>query len=185
MDRGYEEYLIIDPLDGTNNAVNGIPFYGVSIAIGKKTLGDVYFGYVYNIVSADEFYGFKGKGVYWNNKKVETPLETDMRVIYLGKHVKEIRDEVENFIKDELYAGRLRSLGAAALELALVSVGALEYYFQPAERLRIVDIAAGAFLVWENGGIVVNRRHESLKDLPIELGVRTSVFASLKRKILC
>jgi len=184
LDRGYKECLILDPLDGTNNAINGIPFYGVSIAIGSKTLGDVYFGYVYNVVSADEFYAFKGRGVYWNNQKVTRPLKTDMKVIYLGKHAREIRNELGEQVNDELYSGKLRSLGAAALELALVSVGALRYYFQPAERLRVVDIAAGAFLVWENGGIVVNRFCKSLKDLPISLDVRTSVFASLEGKML-
>jgi len=185
IDRGYGEVLILDPLDGTTNAIWGVPFYGVSIAIGKERLGDVYFGYVFNLVNSDEFYSYKGMGVYWNNVKITPKKGSEAYSLSLGKHFKESPDRIKEFVNNALYEGKLRALGAAALELSLVSVGVLKYYFQPSERLRVVDIAAGSFFVWENGGIVTNSKCESLKQLPISLDVRTSVFASLERGLLC
>jgi len=185
VNRGYDEVLILDPLDGTTNAIWGVPFYGISIAIGKNRLGDVYFGYVFNLVNSDEFYSYKGEGVYWNNVKVVPKKGSEMHSLSLGKHFNESSEKSKEFVINALNCGKLRALGAAALELALVSVGVLRYYFQPSERLRVVDIAAGALFVWENGGIVTNSKCESLKQLPISLDVRTSVFASLERGLLC
>ncbi|MCD6467816.1 MAG: sugar kinase, partial [Thermoplasmata archaeon] len=69
LDFGGEYTLIIDPIDGTRNAVRGIPFYATSIAVGKDTLNSVEYGIVMNIPTGDTYIAEKGEGVYLNNRR--------------------------------------------------------------------------------------------------------------------
>ena len=62
MDFGGIYTIILDPIDGTRNAVRGIPFYAVSVAIGKDRLKDTEYGVVINIPTGDTFFAEKGKG---------------------------------------------------------------------------------------------------------------------------
>ncbi|HKJ96837.1 MAG TPA: inositol monophosphatase family protein, partial [Thermoplasmataceae archaeon] len=70
VDRGYGENLIVDPVDGTYNAINGIPFYSVSIAIGKEDTDSVSRGFVMNLGNGDVFIAEKGKGAFLNGRKI-------------------------------------------------------------------------------------------------------------------
>jgi len=70
----------IDPLDGTRNFANGIPFFGVSIALAKDS--DLIVGVVYNPVTQSLFYAEKNKGAYLNDKKIfvsKEPLNSNSR----------------------------------------------------------------------------------------------------------
>ena len=53
IDNGGDYTLILDPIDGTRNAIHNIPFYAISLAIGKEKLGDVQYGLVRNIPTGD------------------------------------------------------------------------------------------------------------------------------------
>jgi len=70
LDFGGIYTIILDPIDGTRNAIRGIPFYAVSVAIGKDRLKDVEYGIVINIPTGDTFFAEKGKGSYLNNHRI-------------------------------------------------------------------------------------------------------------------
>ena len=89
IDNGAEYTFVLDPLDGTRNAYRGIPFYSVSIGVGKKTISDVEYGIVKNIPTGDVFTAEKGFGAFYNNKKIGVPEVPDKEILSsltLGKN---------------------------------------------------------------------------------------------------
>ncbi|GAG64669.1 unnamed protein product, partial [marine sediment metagenome] len=66
-----QNILIVDPVDGSNNAVRGIPYCSVSIAyaIGKN-LKDIKKAVVLDLVSKDIYWAVKGEGAYLNDKRI-------------------------------------------------------------------------------------------------------------------
>jgi len=177
IDRGGEATLVLDPIDGTHNAVRGIPFYGVSIAIGRDQLVGVEEGLVRDLVSGATYYAAKGRGATLNGRTIRVrPFDPEDSVasVYLGTNAHPDSNRVAS------RARRTRSLGSAALELCLVARGAMDmYYLNSAVRaaeLRIVDMAAGTLIVREAGGRVVDLQGRDL-DLPLDLEARTNLVA--------
>ncbi len=180
IDRGYERTIIVDPLDGSYNAENGIPFYAVSIAIGKKNLQDVEYGLVKNVPLNVDYWAIKGEGAYKNGEKLKVDGKKNLYVIYLGKKAHKQSFELAQKIR------RTRALGSAALEMCMVAEGIADmfiYKFKENGYLRIVDIAAAYLIVKEAGGVVVD---ETLKPLDMEiLGMeRKSVIAAANPELL-
>jgi len=176
---GDSDYLfIVDPIDGTRNASHGIPFYCVSIAIGKKRVEDVEYAVVRNIPTGDTFMAEKGKGAFLNGERiyVDSIISDPIFSLVLGNsgNEKTWRHVRENCI---------RSLGAAALEMCLVASGAIHAYFMGNETLRVTDFAAGALIVREAGGEVYNASGEIL-DVELNLKERSSVLAVSSSKVM-
>ena len=173
IDNGSDYTFVLDPLDGTRNAARGIPFYSVSLAIGKKTLSDVEYGIVKNIPTGDVFLAEKGHGAFFNKRRIgvpELPDKEPLSSLALGK----------NYDKTTIRLARknkVRSLGSASLEMCMVAIGALDYYVIGQEYLRIVDIAASTLILREACGVVTNIFGEEL-DMPFDLNVHTSVVAA-------
>ncbi len=163
MDRGYEETLIIDPVDGSYNAEHGIPFFSVSLAVTSGTLRDVRIGYIKNIPMNMDYWAIKGKGAFRNGEKLHVSPGTNLFVIYLGKNASHRAYGIAR------KARRVRDLGSASLEMVTVAEGIADvfyYSFKKYGALRIVDIAASYLIVKEAGGIVID---ESLNPLDMEL----------------
>src|SRR3989304_8201969 len=62
--------FVLDPIDGTFNAVNNIPFFCVPVAIGDSNLSDIRYGYVKNLINGDIYTAEKGKGAFLNNRRI-------------------------------------------------------------------------------------------------------------------
>jgi fructose-1,6-bisphosphatase/inositol monophosphatase family enzyme len=161
--------LVADPIDGTTNAVRGIPFYCVSLAIGRTTLDDVEAGLVMNLSTGDKFEAVRGQGATRNGKplQVRPPNEKDLVVSTPGAGAK---------------GGLHRSFGACALEMCLVASGALDCYHYPKPALRIIDVAAATLIVREAGGVVVDRAGKDL-ELPLSLVPRFGLTAASSRDL--
>jgi fructose-1,6-bisphosphatase/inositol monophosphatase family enzyme len=179
IDNGAEYTFVLDPLDGTRNAARGIPFYSVSLAVGKKRLSDVEYGIVKNIPTGDLFVAEKGFGAFYNNKRIGVPELPDKEILSslaLGK----------NFDKTTIKLARkdkVRSLGSASLEMCMVAIGGLDFYLIGKEYLRIVDIAASTLILREAGGTVTNILGEEL-DMSFDLNEHTSVVAACNMDIV-
>ena len=173
IDNKAEYTFVLDPLDGTRNAARGIPFYAVSLAVGKEHLSDVEYGIVKNIPTGDIFLAEKGFGTFYNNNQIGVPELPDKEIlssIALGK----------NYDKTTIKLARkdkVRSLGSASLEMCMVAIGGIDYYCIGKEYLRIVDIAASTLILREAGGVVTNIIGEEL-DMPFDLNEHTSVVAA-------
>ena len=171
--------FVLDPIDGTRNAYRGIPFYSVSIAIGKKNMKDIEYGIVKNIPTGDVFTAEKNFGAFFNNKQIRVPDVPDKELLSslaLGKNYDKYTLRLAK--KD-----KVRSLGSASLEMCMVALGALDYYVIGKEYIRVVDIAASSLILREAGGVVTNILGEDL-DMPFDLNERSSVVAACNRHLI-
>lgn len=145
----------IDPLDGTRNFANGIPFFGVSLALVKDD--EVIVGVVYNPITRSLFYAEKNKGAYLNDKKILVSKDDASHSIVTADPGKK---EEEKKLRRELYRSlpntfrSIRDLGSTAVHLSYVARGSLEANIQLG--LQTYDFAAGVLLVLEAGGKVTN-----------------------------
>jgi fructose-1,6-bisphosphatase/inositol monophosphatase family enzyme len=163
-----EKLLVADPIDGTTNAARGIPFYCVSLAIGRRSLADVEAGLVANLATGDRFEAVAGGGARLNGR----PLRVR----------KPERELVISTVSPGAARGVHRSLGASALEMCLVASGALDAYHYPKPILRIIDVAAATLVVREAGGVVVDRAGKDL-ELPLSLAPRFGLTAASSREL--
>jgi fructose-1,6-bisphosphatase/inositol monophosphatase family enzyme len=177
IDNGGERTLVIDPIDGTYNAVLGIPIYSVSLALGKRSLNDIELGYVRNIVTGDSYSAEKGKGAFLNGKRIRTrkpDSDCIFSLAYMGRFA-----APENF-QVALKSRRTRSLGCSSLELALVAQGKADAYYLNTTRyeksIRVVDIAAAALILREAGGDLWDLEGKRL-DMPFDLETRCNILA--------
>src|SRR5438034_438641 len=74
IDRGGKATLVLDPIDGTHNAIRGIPAYSVSLAIGHERLSDVQQALVRDLVSGATYYAAKGGGALLNARPIRVRL---------------------------------------------------------------------------------------------------------------
>jgi myo-inositol-1(or 4)-monophosphatase len=152
---GESDFLwIIDPLDGTTNFLHGFPHFAVSIALQHK--GHLDQAVIYDPLKQELFTASKGKGAQLNNKKIRVSNRKTLDGALLGTGFPygdtHSVDEFINSFKS-LYpeiAG-IRRAGVASLDLAYVACGRLDGFWE--YELKPWDIAAGALLVQEAGGI--------------------------------
>jgi len=183
VDRGGDATLVLDPIDGTHNALRGVPAYSVSMAIGRSRLADVEEGLVRDLVSGATYYAAKGHGAKLNGRPIRVhgydPKDL-LFSVYLGTNADRDAARIAGL------ARRVRNLGAASLDLCLVARGAADLYYMhsavPDLRLRVVDIAAGTLIVREAGGLVLDLAGRDL-DLPFDSSARTDLAAVGDRRV--
>ena len=148
---------IIDPLDGTTNYLHGFPQFAVSIALaqGKRIEQAV----VYNPLSQDLYTASRGAGAELNNRKIRVSHCKSLSTALLGTGLP--FREGDNFDAEFAVLRELaektvgiRRPGAAALDLAAVAAGQFDGFYE--SNLQAWDIAAGALLVREAGGLVTD-----------------------------
>ena len=177
IDRGHGDLLVVDPVDGTVNALRGIGLWGISLAVGRGSLAGITHGLVYEPVGGNAYYAEKGQGATLNGEQLKVRSLGDgstLFLVYLGQSA---RPEAYRVAAS---ARRTRALGSASLELCFVARGAANLYYVNAEaaaQLRIVDIAAGVLLVREAGGLVVDLDRKPL-DTPLTTAARTNLIAA-------
>ncbi|HEC82032.1 MAG TPA: inositol monophosphatase [Thermoplasmatales archaeon] len=179
IDYGGEYTLILDPIDGTRNAVRGIPFYATSLAVGKNSLNSVEYGLVMNIPTGDVYVAEKGEGAYLNNQRICTPQHVSgktLSAIVLG-------ESGDKRMKNLPYMDNVRSFGSASLEMCLVAQGAVDCFMCLKKHLRVTDITAATLIVREAHGVVVNREKEFL-DMSCDVLERTSVVAAANNEVI-
>lgn len=150
-----ESIWIIDPLDGTTNFLHNFPCYCVSIALQEK--GVLTQAVIYDPVHNDLFTATKGRGAFLNDKRIRVTNRSKLQdgLISTGFPFKDFSylDTYLEIFKDMAKkTSGLRRPGSAALDLAYVAAGYTDGFFEI--NLSPWDIAAGALLVQEAGGIV-------------------------------
>ncbi len=150
-----QNILIVDPVDGSNNAVRGIPYCSVSIAYAKgKNMGDIKKAVVLDLVSKDIYWAIKGEGAYLNANKIHVSdldlsnksfLELNLPKKNIFKNIERIKPIIQQF-------HRIRILGSSALTLCQIASGNMEAFINLRESNRLVDVAAGYLILKEAGG---------------------------------
>ena len=160
---GRAEYQwIIDPLDGTTNFIHGFPQYCVSIAIRRRD--ELAHGVVYDPNRNELFTASKGSGAYLNDRRIRVSkcLRLGDALVGTGFPFREGAriDLYSNQLKDIMQkCAGVRRAGAAALDLAYVACGRLDAFWELG--LSPWDMAAGALLIQEAGGLVADLSGES------------------------
>ena len=179
LDFGGEYTFVLDPVDGTRNAYRGIPFYSVSLGVGKSILSDVEYGIVKNIPTGEIYFAEKRHGSFLNKKRIivpDMPAKEVLSSITLGKNFDALTLSLAK-------KGVVRSLGSASLEMCMVATGALDFYVIGKEYLRVTDIAASTIILKEAGGIVTDIHGKDL-DMSLSLDDRTSVIAACNEELV-
>ncbi len=179
LDFGGKYTFVLDPVDGTRNACRGIPFYSVSLGVGKSRLSDVEYGIVKNIPTGEVFFAEKEYGTFLNKKRIgvpDVPAKEILSSITLGKNFDALTLSLAK-------KGVVRSLGSASLEMCMVAMGALDFYVIGKEYLRVTDIAASTLIMREAGGVVTDIHGEEL-DMSLSLDERTSVIAACSDELV-
>jgi len=144
--------IFLDPVDGTFNAVAGIPFYALSIAYAEK--GVTQQAFVRNLASGETFTAIKGKYVRCDNKSITvsgvSQLDESAMSVYGRKFDPSRMMQLGQKIR------RWRLLGASALELCYIGCGRVDGFVDLRGTLRVTDAAAGMLICTEAGGKVTD-----------------------------
>lgn len=165
--------FIVDPLDGTQNFING--YRHSCVSIGMTRAGEPVLGVVYNPYQDELFWAEKGKGAYCNGKPLHTdaaPLSESVLLFGCSSYNREQTDFTFRLLR-ELFdrALDLRSSGSAALDLCYVAAGRVNLFFE--YQLSPWDYCAGSLILTEAGG-----RVSQLSGAPLDLANGGSVLAA-------
>jgi len=178
--------IIVDPLDGSFNALNGIPLYAMSLALADlpPRLGNVRLGYIRNLVNGDEYVAIKGKGATCNGRPIHTSEKGRPEVLAFefSKDKLDIMARTMGVISD---GRRIRCLGTMALSMCFVASGAHQATMVGVGMEgRVLDISAGKLIVEEAGGLVKGEKGRSIDDLTIDVTTRTAMLACANKRVL-
>ncbi|MBI1942811.1 MAG: inositol monophosphatase [Betaproteobacteria bacterium] len=154
--RERSEYLwVIDPLDGTTNFIHGFPQYCVSVAVQHR--GVTAHGVVYDPSKNELFTASRGRGAFLDDRRIRVSKCAQLKDALVGTGF-----PFKEMSRQDLYLRQLsrlmhdssgvRRAGAAALDLAYVAAGRLDAFWEMG--LSAWDMAAGALLIQEAGGLV-------------------------------
>lgn len=149
VDHGSAVTLVVDPVDGTANAVAGVPlaaFAGVVEVDGK---------------AVESLITWLDTGRSWHAKVGEPiPWRTSGRRALDGAAVSLLRPQAANeaaWLRVSRRAARVRILSSSCLEAALVAQGSTDAFADAgSDTHRIMDIAAATVLVPAAGGVVID-----------------------------
>ncbi len=150
---------IIDPLDGTTNFIHGIPAFSVSIALAHE--GEIVAGVVHEVTRDECFNAWKGGGAFLGDTpiKVSNVSKLSDGLFITGLPVQGF-DQKQGYLRilSDLMEDShgVRRLGSAATDLAYVACGRAEGFYEC--NLNPWDVAAGALILQEAGGIVTDFR---------------------------
>ncbi|TET58727.1 MAG: hypothetical protein E3J52_07760 [Promethearchaeota archaeon] len=150
-----QNVLIVDPLDGSNNAVRGVPYCSISIAhaVGNTT-SDIERAVVLNLNTKDIYWAEIGKGAYFNDKKIHvSDLDISQKCLFeLNLPMKNLMENLQKLSPLIRKFYRIRILGSSALTLCQIARGSMEAFINLRNSNRLVDVAAGMLILKEAGG---------------------------------
>jgi myo-inositol-1(or 4)-monophosphatase len=177
-------FVIMDAIDGTTNAVRGLPFFCCSLAFATdERLSSITDAAITNLSNGDIYWASKGKGSFLNDKPIsvhkEKPVYKVVGINTSASPPELIRKFLPIFEKHH----HLRHLGANALEMAFFAQGSIDIFIDFRKKIRIQDMAAGYLLIKEAGGLLLDEKLQPL-DSDISYETRLSFVAAASKEIL-
>jgi myo-inositol-1(or 4)-monophosphatase len=144
--------IFLDPVDGTFNAVAGIPFYALSIAWADK--GIVKKAFVRNLATGETFAAEKGRFSRCNGGPLRVSSVSSLDACAVSVYGKKFDPTCVMQLGQKIRRWRL--LGASALELCYVGAGRIDAFIDLRGTLRVTDAAAGMLVCSEAGGMITD-----------------------------
>lgn len=145
---------ILDPLDGTTNYVHGVPFFGVSLALQCR--GELLVGIVHDPMLGERFTAVRGQGAWLNGQPIRVSRVQRMAdaLVSIGLPARVVADslDVRWMVLSAVHGLSIRRTGSAALNMAYLAAGRFDLSW--AITTKPWDVAAGALLIEEAGGVV-------------------------------
>jgi len=169
--------VLVDPVDGSLNAKQGIPLFGLMLAVlDGPTVGDTLAGLVVNLSTGEEWTAVRGQhatraGAWVSvlaraqpNRLEVVGLESTPRALKLAAPLVE-------------RASKIRILGSMAISIALTSAGAFDAFCAPIP-VRVFDMAASLLVLREAGGVATTVEGAPLDDLRCDLTTRATLLCA-------
>lgn len=159
---------IVDPLDGTTNFVHRFPYVAVSIGIAIDK--EIEVAVVYGCIIDQLYVAVRGHGSYCGHERLSVSKQTDLSSSLIlsewgsdrtDERIRTVANNMAKVVARPIGPSHgIRSMGSAALNMALVASGSADVYYE--WGIHCWDIAAGKLLIEEAGGIVASTRGEKL-----------------------
>lgn len=166
---------IIDPLDGTVNYMHGLPHWAISVAVEKD--GEVIAAVTYDPIANEMFWAEKGCGAYVNDQKIRVSGRRGLNdaLVSFGNLPSTKYPKVASTFST------VRRMGSMTLDMAYLAAGRIDLLYA-AEDSNIWDIAAGALLIKEAGGVLADEKGHSVdnyRDVRIMTNINLMPLAKL------
>ncbi|HEY8677557.1 MAG TPA: inositol monophosphatase family protein [Candidatus Dormibacteraeota bacterium] len=182
-DFGGSPLVLVDPLDGSFNAKQGLPYYAVVLALTEGPfLKDVSLAYVQNLVTGDEFHAQAGGGAFRNGQALAVAAPD-----FDGRSFPVVQLDAPTGVDPRskssailAHAEKVRQLGSAALNLCHTATGGITLQVTPAP-VRAFDLAGPLLILAEVGGVATDFEGRAITAVSCGLESRTTLLASASR----
>jgi myo-inositol-1(or 4)-monophosphatase len=180
-----EFYVTTDPVDGTTNAVRGLPFIATVIAVSRRPwLRDVETALVSDLVHDITYTAQKNGGAFKNGERIKPSETSEIADAVIGVDLNTFRiEELLTKLEGLFRVGKhFRHFGANALEICYVADGSTDAFIDIRGKLRVTDMVASYLILREAGGIMVSPDGSEL-NVPLAPTQRLSFIAASNRRI--
>jgi myo-inositol-1(or 4)-monophosphatase len=168
--------LVVDPIDGSQNAERGIPYFCLCVAVAEgDTVGDVFFGYVYDFGANEEWVATRGEGALLNGAPIlDGPRDY---IEFMSLEATRAKLVSESLARLAPLTDRVRVMGAQALTYCHMAAGRTDaaVCLKPS---RSVDFAAAQLVVRERGFAIELIDGPPLEEAPLDLEARSRIVAA-------
>jgi myo-inositol-1(or 4)-monophosphatase len=169
--------VLVDPVDGSLNAKQGLPFFGLMLTLlDGPTVADTVAGYVLNLVNGEEWKAIRKQGAWRDGEVLEVQPPEDRGRIGLIALESNPRSLVaaQGLVAS---SSKVRILGSMALSIAHTAAGAFDAFCAPVP-MRVFDMSASILILAEAGGVATDLMGGSLDRLTCNLETRTTLLCS-------
>ena len=174
--------MVVDPIDGSQNAERGIPYFCLCVAVADgDTVGDVFFGYVYDFGANEEWMATRGEGAWLDGGPIlDRPRDY---IQFMSLEATKAKLVQESLVALAPLTDRVRVMGAQALTYCHMAAGRTDAVvcLKPS---RSVDFAAAQLIVRERGCVIELIDAPPLDEAPLDLKARSRVVAAANHELV-
>ena len=169
--------ILVDPVDGSLNAKQGLPFFGLMLTLLEgPTVADTVAGYVLNLVNGEEWKAIRKQGAWRDGQPIAVQPPEDrarIRLIALESNPRSLV-AAQGLV---MSSSKVRILGSMTLSIAHTAAGAFDAFCAPIP-MRVFDMSASVLILAEAGGTATDASGQSLSGLACNLETRTTLLCS-------
>lgn len=174
--------VLVDPVDGSLNAKQGVPFFGVMLAlVDGPTIADTVAGCVVNLITGDEWTAIRKQGARRGGKPIEVLQRTETRPLELIalESTPSALAVARGLVRR---SSKIRILGSMALAIAHTAAGSFDAFCAPVP-VRVFDMAASLLILAEAGGVATDLEGKPLGSLRCNLQTSSSLICAPTREL--